>query len=102
LRFFLQLLPRRALLRLPALQGLTFYERLFTPLVTLWYLLFQWLHHDHTLQAVVTEARAGGAQRLQRKLARHLRSSSTGPYSDARQRLPEGFWPRPCACKPAG
>jgi IS4 transposase len=91
LRFFLQLLPRRALLRLPALKGLTFYERLFTPLVTLWYLLFQWLHHDHTLQAVVTDARAGGAQRLHRKLARHLRSSSTGPYSDARQRLPEGF-----------
>ena len=91
LRFFLQLLPRRALRRLPALQGLTFYERLFTPLVTLWYLLFQWLHHDHTLQAVLTDARAGGAHRLHRKLARHLRSASTGPYSDARQRLPEGF-----------
>jgi hypothetical protein len=91
LRFFLQLLPRRALLRLPALQGLTFYERLFTPLVTLWYLLFSWLHADHTLQAVVTDARAGGAHRLHRKLARHLRSASTGPYSDARRRLPEGF-----------
>jgi IS4 transposase len=91
LRFFLLLLPRRALLRLPALQALTFYERLFTPLVTLWYLLFQWLHADHTLQAVVTDARAGGAKRLHRKLARDIRSSSTGPYSDARRRLPEEF-----------
>jgi hypothetical protein len=91
LRFFLKLLPRRALLGLPALQGLTFYERLFTPLVTLWYLLFQWLHADHTLQAVLTDARAGGAQRLHRKLARQIRSSSTGPYSDARQRLPQEF-----------
>ncbi|HTE20277.1 MAG TPA: IS4 family transposase [Armatimonadota bacterium] len=91
LRFFLKLLPRRALLRLPALQALTFYERLFTPLVTLWYLLFQWIHHDHTLEAVVTDARAGGARRLHRKLARGLRSVSTGPYSDARRRLPEGF-----------
>jgi IS4 transposase len=91
LPFFLQLLPRRALLLLPALQALTFYERLFTPLVTLWYLLFQWLHADHTLQAVVTDARAGGAARLHHKLARHIKSSSTGPYSDARRRLPEEF-----------
>jgi hypothetical protein len=91
LRFFLLLLPRRALLRLPALKALTFYERLFTPLVTLWYLLFQWLHADHTLQAVVTDARAGGAHRLHRKLARQIRSASTGPYSDARRRLPEPF-----------
>ena len=91
LRFFLQCLPRRALLKLPALQELTFYERLFTPLVTLWYLLFQWLHHDHTLDAVLTDARAGGADTLNPKLARDLRSCSTGPYSDARTRLTEAF-----------
>jgi len=91
LRFFLQLLPHRALRKLPALQQFTFYERLFTPLVTLWYLLFQWLHHDHTLEAVLCDARAGGADRLNPKLSRRLVSSSTGPYSDARSRLPEGF-----------
>jgi IS4 transposase len=91
LPFFCQLLPGRALRRLPALGTLTFYERLFTPLVTLWYLLFQWLHHDHTLQAAVTDARAGGADRLHPKLARQIRSASTGPYSDARRRLPEEF-----------
>jgi hypothetical protein len=91
LRFFLQLLPHRALLKLPALQALTFYERLFTPLVTLWYLLFQWLNHDHTLDAVLTDARAGGADRLNPKLSRNLVSCSTGPYSDARSRLPEDF-----------
>lgn len=91
LRFFLQLLPRRALLRLPALKSLTFYERLFSPLVTLWYLLFQWIHADRTLQAVVSDARSGGAHRLNPKLARQMRSSSTGPYSDARSRLPEPF-----------
>jgi hypothetical protein len=91
LRFFLRLLPNRALRQLPALQGLTFYERLFTPLVTLWYLLFQWLNHDHTLDAVLTDARAGGADRLNPKLSRQLISSSTGPYSDARARLPQEF-----------
>ena len=60
-------------------------------MVTLWYLLFQWLNHDHTLDAVLTDARAGGADRIHPKLARELRSASTGPYSDARTRLPEGF-----------
>ncbi len=88
---FLQLLPQGALLQLPALKELIFYERLFTPLVTLWYLLFQWLNHDHTLDAVLADVRAGGADRLNPKLSRQLRSSSTGPYSDARTRLPEEF-----------
>jgi hypothetical protein len=91
LRFFLRLLPHRALLNLPALQQLTFYERLFSPLVTLWYLLFQWLNHDHTLDAVLIDAQAGGADRLNPKLSRDLLSTSTGPYSDARIRLPEAF-----------
>ena len=70
---------------------MTFYERLFTPLVTLWYLLFQWLNDDHTLDAVLTDARAGGADRLNPKLSRQIVSASTGPYSDARTRLPEGW-----------
>ena len=91
LRWFLLTLPHRALYRLPALAQLNFYERLFSPLVTLWYLLFQWLNPDHTLDAVITNARAGGADRLNPKLSRQLRSNSTGPYSDARRRLPEAF-----------
>src|SRR5580693_4517874 len=90
LGFFLQILPRRDLLELPALNGKTFYDRLFTPIVTLWCLLFQRLHHDHSLDAVATEVRAGGADRLNGKLSAKLTSSSSGPYSDARQRLP---WP---------
>jgi len=77
--------------QLPALKRLTFYDRLFTPLVTLWYLLFQRLNPDHTLDAALTDARAGGADRLNPKLSRQLVSSSTGPYSDARSRLPEEF-----------
>lgn len=91
LRFFVQLLPHQALRRLPALKGLRFYDRLFTPLVTLWYLLFQRLHPDHTLDAVVRDARAGGANRIQKTLSRELVSDSTSSYSDARQRLPCQF-----------
>jgi hypothetical protein len=88
LAFFLRLLPAQSFGQLPALAHQTFYHRLFTPLVTLWYLLFQRLHHDHTLDAVVTDARAGGADALNAKLSPGLASLSTGPYSDARQRLP--------------
>lgn len=89
LTFLLRLLPNRALLSLPSLKNHTFYDRLFTPLVTLWYLLFQRLNDDHSLDAVLTDARAGGADQLNGKLSRQLLSGSTSSYSDARQRLPE-------------
>ena len=91
LRFFVQLLPGSQLLKLPALQGKSFYDRLFTPLVTLWYLLFQRLRCDHTLDAALSDARSGGADRLNKKLSRKLSSDSTCSYSDARQRLPWMF-----------
>src|SRR6266699_4952601 len=88
LSFFVQLLPCSSLLKLPALQGKDFYERLFSPLVTLWYLLFQRLNADHTLDAALSDARSGGADRINKKLSRRLRSDSTCSYSNARQRLP--------------
>jgi DDE family transposase len=88
LGFFLQLLPWRKLRGLPALKGKRFYDRLFTPLVTLWYLVFQRLNPDHSLDQALTDARAGGGQRINPKLARGLASNSTCSYSDARQRLP--------------
>jgi hypothetical protein len=89
--FFLKLLPQRTLLQLPALQGKRFYNRLFTPLVTLWYLLFQRLNADHSLDAALSDARAGGGNALNCKLSRKLLSGSTASYSDARQRLPWQF-----------
>jgi len=91
LRWFVRLLPGAALCRLPALQSQSFYNRLFNPLVTLWYLLFQRLSSDHTLEAALADARAGGADRLNKKLSRQLASDSTCSYSDARQRLPWQF-----------
>ncbi len=91
LSFFVQLLPCSSLLKLPALQGKDFYERLFSPLVTLWYLLFQRLNPDHTLDAALADARSGGADRLNKKLSHGLVSDSTCSYSDARQRLPWHF-----------
>ena len=89
--FFVQLLPRRALRKLPALQAKGFYDRLFNPLVTLWYLLFQRLNPDHSLEAAQTDARAGGGDRFNKKLSGQLASDSTASLSDARQRLPWEF-----------
>jgi hypothetical protein len=68
-----------------------FYHRLWSPCITLWYLLWQCLHLDCTLDAVVKDARSGGADGLcplAKKLSAGLRSHATTSYSDARQRLP--------------
>jgi DDE family transposase len=67
------------------------YQRLFTPLVTLWYFLFQRVNANHTLDAAAADARAGGADVLNRGLSRRLTSASSSSYSDARQRVPWQF-----------
>lgn len=74
------------------------YERLWTPLLTLWYLIWQCLQPGHTLEKVVTDARRGGADGLCRagkRLSQALRSKATTAYSNARQRLPLD-WVRQC------
>lgn len=88
---FLKLLP---LTQLPAWLAAgpgVFYQRAFTPLITLWYCLFQRLSDNHHLSHVVADAGGGGADRLSPKgkpLSRQLRSEATTSFSDARQRLP--------------
>ena len=66
--------------------------RAFTPLITLWYLVFQRLSPNHTLSAVQEDALAGGADRLsprgKKALSLQLRSEATASFSNARQRLP--------------
>jgi hypothetical protein len=69
-----------------------FYRRAFSPLIILWYLVFQFLSGDATLEAVVEDALEGGADRLSpsgKCLSKSLRSASTASWSDARKRLPE-------------
>jgi hypothetical protein len=71
----------------------SFYERLFSPLITLWYLLFQRWQADHTLEHVVDDVHDGGADGLNpspKPLSQRIRSWATTAYSDARQRLPLG------------
>lgn len=91
LRLFLQLLPASDLDAWLAASGKTFYGRAFTPLITLWYIVFQRLGDNHHLSRVLEDAREGGADGLSprgKKLSNQLLSESTSSYSDARQRLP--------------
>lgn len=91
MRRFHQLLPASLLAGWLALSERTFYARAFTPLVTLWYLIFQRLSDNHHLSQVQEDAREGGADRLSpqgKALSAQITSESTSAYSDARQRLP--------------
>lgn len=75
-----------------------FYQRFFSPPVTLWYLIFQRLSFDKSLGVVTLDARNGGADGLHQVLAKEakkstkpiarLKSDSTSAYSQARTALP--------------
>ena len=89
-------------LRIVALAGVpppkAAYERLWVPVITLWYLIWQWLQPKHTLEAVVVDARRGGADGLCAAgvpLSKGIKSRATTAYSDARQRLPLA-WLKQC------
>ncbi len=94
LRLFHNLLPASLIAGWLALSKQAFYQRAFTPLVTLWYMVFQRLDANHALSHVQDDARDGGADRLSppgKPLSRRITSESTSAYSDARQRLPLSF-----------
>lgn len=69
----------------------SFYDRIFSPLITLWYLIFQRVNSDPTLAKVVTDVHEGGADGLGQgpiPLSQKIRSWATTAYNNARQRLP--------------
>jgi len=75
-----------------------YYQRAWCPLITLWYLLWQRLSPQHTLAAVVADARRGGADALRpgpKPLSACLRSSATTALAKARARLPLA-WVQQC------
>ena len=77
------------------------YTRLWSAVITLWYFIWQWLQPRHTLEAVVADARRGGADRLCPKakpLSKGIKSRATTAFCDARQRLPLE-WVRGCFLK---
>ena len=81
---FADLLPTPFLTRLLQEQDVVFYDRIYTPMVTLSMLLSQCQDADPSQRQVVTRLIA---QRVAQK--QPACSSNTGAYSNARQRLPE-------------
>lgn len=75
--------------------GLVFYSRIFSPLVTLWCMVYQRLNSDHSLQAAVCHLHAGGADPLSPpeglRLSKRVKSLATTAFSEARKRLPLTF-----------
>jgi hypothetical protein len=90
MRAFLDLFPHDALALW--LQDHPSYERSFTPLIVLWYLVFEHWSAQGTLAQILEDARGGGADRLsppgKQPLSQTLRSDSTAAWSKARKRLP--------------
>src|SRR4029450_1549371 len=64
--------------------GGVWYDRVYTPLVTLWVFLGQALSPDPSCRAAVARLNAPGVARGQRPC-----SARTGAYCQARRRLPE-------------
>jgi putative transposase len=91
LELFRQLLALEGLERPFRSKGRRFYRRVWCPLVTLWYLIWQRLSPEHTLAAVVNDARRGGADALRpgpKALSAQVRSRATTAFAKARARLP--------------
>jgi hypothetical protein len=72
-----------------------FYHRIFTPLVTVWCLIYQRLSADHRCEAVISYLKSGAVDEMERHagkaaLSQRLKSESTASYCQARRRLPLG------------
>jgi hypothetical protein len=81
---FAHLLPQDQVEQVLREENVSWSERLYTPLVTLWVFLSQAIDPDHSMRQAV-------ARLLAHRLQNGLRSCSadTGAYAKARQRLPE-------------
>jgi len=97
LQIFKRLLRQTAFQRALAKAEVRFYDRIFTPVITLWCMIFQRLSPDHALQAAVMDLHAGGADRLSDRhptpLSERIRSLATAAFSKARGRLPLALFP---------
>ncbi|MFN3763449.1 MAG: IS4 family transposase, partial [Anaerolineae bacterium] len=89
---FQELLPSRLIQEWLRKSERRFYQRLFTPLVTLWGLIFQRLNPDHSCDAALAHISSGAVDDLDaghdHPLSQRIRSESTAAYCKARQRLP--------------
>ncbi len=89
---FQELLPTSLVYEWLKASGKRFYRRLFTPLVTLWGVIFQRLNADHSCDAALAHIASGAVDDLDTAheipLSARICSESTAAYCKARQRLP--------------
>jgi hypothetical protein len=89
---FQELLPVQVVRDLVRATKRRFYERLFTPLILVWCMIYQRLNADHSLDAVVSYVDSGAVDHLDERHAQPVsqrkQSESTAAYSKGRQRLP--------------
>ena len=69
-----------------------FYQRIFTPVMLLWCLIYQRLSEDHTQDNVVSFVKSGAVDHLrpdvQMPISQQIESESTAAYSNGRHRFP--------------
>ena len=87
---FCQLMSQSSMVALIWNQGQ--YDRIFNPLITLWYFIFQRINTDHSLQTVVSDAHQGGADGLDLRedrlpLSQRISSAGTTAFNNARKRF---------------
>mgnify|MGYP005864291909 FL=1 len=89
---FQELLPVQVVRDLVRATQRRFYERLFTPLILVWCMIYQRLHADHSLDAVVSYVASGADDHPDEQHAQPVSqrkpSESTAASSKGRQRLP--------------
>lgn len=91
---FHELLPRSVIKELLKQVKGRFYWRLFTPLITLWGLIFQRISIDKSCDGLLSHLETGAADNLDREdkhqepLSKRLGSQNTSAYAQARKRLP--------------
>jgi hypothetical protein len=92
LALFQALLPLSLVRTWMQAAGVCFYERLFTPLIVVWCMLYQRLQADHSLDVAVSQVAGGMVDCLDQgeraPVAERLRSQNTAAYSKARRRMP--------------
>ncbi len=92
LPLFSKLLPVAYINQLVKKSQKHFYNRIFTPTVLLWCLIYQRLSQDHTQDEVIVHVKNGAADHLspndKEPISQRLKSESTAAYSKGRQRFP--------------
>ncbi len=90
---FEELLPVKVIQELVKACKRHFYQRLLTPLIMVWCLIYQRLNEDHSCDAAVSHISSGALDHLdnghKEPVSERMKSESTAAYCKGRKRLPQ-------------